>query len=58
MQNDIEAMTRTLEKMINTKVEGKEIPRLVRANSAFELLAALQRAEGQPELAKMMAAMK
>jgi hypothetical protein len=54
---DIENLTQKLERLINTKVAAAgvaEPPRLVRANSAFELYAALSRAKKSPELLKLL----
>ncbi|MDE2431103.1 MAG: hypothetical protein KGM99_20465 [Burkholderiales bacterium] len=58
MKDDISNMANKLEKVINTRlvgVAGQEPPRLVKANSAFDLLNALRRAEAKPELQKYLA---
>ena len=52
--SDLNNLTAKLERLINTKVSGTEPPRLVRANSAFELYGALTKAKQQPDLMKLL----
>ena len=52
--SDLNNLSTKLEKLINTRVSGAEPPRLVRANSAFELYSALAKAKQQPELMKIL----
>jgi hypothetical protein len=52
--SEIKTLSQKLEKLIDTMVEGREPPRLVRANSAFELQAALKRAAARPDLVKLL----
>ena len=50
----LKELSHKLEKLLNTSVEGREPPRLVRANSAFELQAALKKATARPDLVKLL----
>lgn len=55
--SDIDNLSRKLERLIKTKLADQgaaEPPRLVRANSAFELYAALTHAKNRPELLKLL----
>lgn len=52
--SDLNKLSTKLEKLINTRVEGSEPPRLVRANSAFELYGAIEKAKQQPELLRAL----
>lgn len=52
--SDVKNLTHKLEKLISARVGGAEPPRLVRANSAFELYGALTKAKEQPELMKLL----
>jgi hypothetical protein len=54
--SDLTALRRKLERLLNTslKADVPEPPRLVRANSAFALLAAVEKLESHPDVAKLL----
>lgn len=57
MINEVKTLSERLEKLLNTTLAHnatKEPPRLVRANSAFDLYNALQKVQQNPELAKLL----
>lgn len=61
MLSDIQKLTSNLEKLISTKIvaEGvKTPPRLVRANSAFELAKALHKVQENPEFVELLRGIK
>ena len=52
MINEIKALSAKLEKIVNTRIADKGVadpPRLVRANSAFDLYNALKKLENNPD---------
>ena len=56
MVKDAKALANRLEKLLKTSLAGgiSEPPRLVRANSAFDLYKALKRVEDNPALARFL----